>query len=136
MDKGKIIPLVTRKHGLRLHPDDPLWAVVTMTEDIEKEALERLQQMLTEQLDQIAAANVQAEAAAVKRAEKLITEAGVWLEKRARDAFTAAADAAAAKFVAETQDAKKELRKTVWATWICAATAACAAIGSVAALWL
>ena len=92
--------------------------------------------MLTEQLDQISAANTQAEAAAKARAEKLITEAGAWAEERIKTA----ADEAAASLAVDTRKgmagAMKQMNRQIWAAWICTATAACAAIGSVAVLWL
>jgi hypothetical protein len=76
------------------------------------------------------------ENSAAKRGEKLLIDGAAFMEKR----FQTATDEAAADFVAATRkglaDVMKQANRTIWATWICAATAGCSATATVAVLWL
>jgi hypothetical protein len=136
MDQAKIVPMIQKRHGFRVSPDDPIWSLGAVAEDLNKETITQIQKMLTEQLDQISASNVQAENAAKARGEKLINEGTAWAAQKIREA----GDAAAAKFNSEVEkalaDAKKQMDRAIMAIWMAAAAAACAAIGTVAVLWL
>jgi hypothetical protein len=136
MDQTKIIPLMTKKHGIRIAADDPVWATGTVIEEAVKDAVTQLQKMLTEQLDQISAANAMAENAAKAKGERLITEGADWAAKKIQEA----GETVAARIVAEAQkelaDAKKQLNRATAAVWFAAAAAACAAVGAVAVMWL
>lgn len=63
-----------------------------------------------------------------------------WLAAHAASLAKGSAARAVANVVAETRkgmtDAMKQMNRQIWAAWICTATAACAAIGSVVVLWL
>jgi hypothetical protein len=127
--------MLARKPAVRVDLEDPIWAVKALAEDVNKETITQIQKMLTEQLDQISAANVQSEAAAKARGEKLITEGTEWACKKIREA----GDAAAAQIVTEVQkelaDAKKGLNRAVALAWICAGGAVAASTSAIVLLW-
>jgi hypothetical protein len=132
MDQVKL----AKRPAVRLDLEDPIWAVKALAEDVNKETITQIQKMLTEQLDQISAANVQAENAAKARGEALISQGSEWAAKKIREA----GEAAAARFNTEVEkaqaDAKKDLVRAAAAVWIAAGMAGAAALGAFAVLWL
>jgi hypothetical protein len=135
MDQAAVIPLIQKKHGFRVSPDDPIWLLGTVAENVQKEALAELKTMLTEQLDQITAANIQIETTAKAKAEKIITHAAAWAEKRIKDAGEAATAAMIAAIENARSDAKKQLTRVTFLALLCAAGCFPATVGTVVMLW-
>jgi transcriptional activator TraM len=135
MDQAKIIPLISKKHGVRVGADDPIWLMGTAVEEVNKETVAEIRKMLTDQLDQISAANLQAENAAKARGEKLITEGTEWATKKIREAGEAAAARVNTEVEKALADAKKGLNRAVALAWICAGSAVAASASAIVLLW-
>jgi hypothetical protein len=136
MELIELSKALSANRRVRIDPDDPVMMLPQIMESITADVLAKIQKVQTEYLDQISALHAQAENSAAKRGEKLLVDGAAFMEKR----FQTAAAEAASDYVAETRkglaDMIKLANRTIWATWICAATAGCSAIATVAVLWL
>ena len=102
MDVKAVIDEVARRHNIRLAPDDPILATVTVTEVIHQVFLDHLKGLVTEVANQATdrlAAQIETGRrevvsqtdAAKASASKLVNDAGAWSAERLKEASSAAA---------------------------------------------
>jgi hypothetical protein len=100
MDVERMAKIVREKHGVTLHPDDSVFLLATIADELQREGWEELAKLAAGITDQVSAVLVLADTTARSRAERIVTEAARWSAEQIR---TAAADAAQI-VVAQTQD--------------------------------
>jgi CHASE3 domain sensor protein len=133
IDIKAIVDEVARRHNVRLAPDDPILASVTVTEHIHKVFAEHLTRLVegvaNQATDRLAAQieigrrEVAAQSEASKAAaSKLINDAGTWLAANLKQASSGAAEdiratvtAALATVQADIEAARKAKVAAFWA---------------------
>ena len=133
MDIKAVIDEVARRHNIRLAPDDPILATITVTEiihqvfadhlktlvaDVANQATDRLSAQIEAGRREIAAETEQAKTTA----SKLVNDAGAWSAEKLKEASTTAADeilaavtTGVAAIRAGVAEAKRARRGAVWA---------------------
>jgi hypothetical protein len=153
MDIKAIIDEVARRHNIRLAPDDPILATVTVTEIIHQLFAEHLQTLVADianqATDRLAAQietgrrEVASQSDAAKAtASRLVNDAGAWSAEKLKEASSAAADdiraavtAGLATMRADIEGAKRARRGATWAALV-AAGVACLGFGGGIGFWL
>jgi len=132
MDIDKLVALVEQKHRIRLDPHDAVFLLATISEELQKETLERVGAVVTEAAEQIATTTVLAENSARGRCETIVTEAGRWAGEQIRlagaDSGKAAADVVR-EFLDRTEQAARQATIAAWVS----SSAAVAAFAALAA---
>lgn len=119
-----------------IDPDDPVMLLAQISETVAKEAIEGVRSMLADQLDQISATHVQALEAARAAGDALVLKSAQWAAERIREAGEVASASLAADVSRELSAARARLERATWAVWFAAGIALCAAVGTLAVLWL
>jgi superoxide dismutase len=153
MDIKAIIDEVARRHNIRLAPDDPILATVTVTEiihqlfaehlkalvaDVANQATDRLAAQIETGRREVASQNDAAKATA----SRLVNDAGAWSAEKLKEASSAAADdiraavtAGLATMHADIEAAKRARRGATWAALV-AVGVACLGFGGGIGFWL
>lgn len=138
MDRQALIGLVEKKHHFQVDPNDPVFVLATISELMLAAEKTEFQRIMTSTLDQVSAANVQAETAARAKAEAIVTKAREWAADRIRLAGETAAariQADLGKAEAEAQAIGRRLKWAVIAAVVCSAAALSATASTVVAMW-
>ena len=118
MDVARMMEIVREKHGVALHPDDSVFLLATIADELQSEGREELAKLAAGMADQVSAALVLADTTARARSDRIVTEAARWSGEQIR---TAAVDAAQI-IVAQTRDqidqAKAAARTATIAAWV------------------
>jgi hypothetical protein len=85
-DLDNLVAAMSGKTRVVLDPDDPLFLVVRLFQEAQKEALAQLTKVVTDAADKNMAATQAAEAAARAKAEAVVTQAGEWTARKIREA--------------------------------------------------
>jgi hypothetical protein len=139
MDREALIGMVEKKHHVRMDPDDPVFVLATITELMMDEAKAELQRIMTTGMDQVSAANVQAEAAARAKAEAIVTKAGEWAAERIREAGDIAVArilSAEERLQSSAKPSGQPLQVAMLVIVICSVAALAASAGTVVAMWV
>ena len=153
MDIKAIIDEVARRHNIRLAPDDPILATVTVTEIIHQLFAEHLKALVADVANQATdrlAAQIETgrrevasqSDAAKATASRLVNDAGAWSAEKLKEASSAAADdiraavtAGLATMHADIEGAKRARRGATWAALV-AVGVACLGFGGGIGFWL
>ena len=130
--------LVGRRHK-DLDPTDPVFIVATIVEELQKQTLAEMGELVTSLADQIAAANRMAKNAAKAKAEKIVTQATEFAAMKISEAGVTVS----VRLAAETQRAQAALSavsaRLKWATIaavVCSVAALSAAVSTGIAIWV
>lgn len=130
MDADKIIAALSTKNRVLLDPEDPLFLLVTLFREVQKETLGQLAKVVADATERSVVASTAAEAAARAKAESIVSQAGEWAGLKIREA----GDLVLARIQAEVQTANDTGRAAArWASraaWI----AAVSGLGAMAAV--
>lgn len=139
MDRAGLIGIVEQKHHLRVDPNDPVFTLATVAEVLQAEARAELQKIVGDAANQMAAANVQAEAAARAKAEAIVTRAGEW----AAGVIKKAGEGVVEEVRSEREKAEETVAQiSRWVRWaviaavVCGTSALAAALSVGVAVWV
>ena len=82
MDADKIIAALSTKNWVLLDPEDPLFLLVTLFREVQKETLAQLTKVVADATERSVVASTAAEAAARAKAEFIVSQAGEWAGAR------------------------------------------------------
>jgi hypothetical protein len=134
-DIDRLIGAVSATPRFGLLPTDPVFQVVGIFEEMQKNALVQLSKVVTDASAQIAATSVLAEDAGRRLSEKIVTQATDRAAENIRLAGLDATQAMAAKLDEVVGRYEKAASKAVVSAWISGACAA-SAVGALVAILL
>ncbi len=86
MDIDRLADIIREKHGTALDPDDPVFLLATVADELHKEGRQEFAKIAAELSGNVSAALVLADTTARARSERLITAAANWSCEQIRGA--------------------------------------------------
>jgi hypothetical protein len=129
IDREQLAAELSRAHGIRVDPDDPVLVAALLNRRLLDEAIGVLETVVRASADRLSVASVQHIAAANQAASSLITEAGEWSAARLKAAGEEAGSALLLQLQRETTKAERASRLAISAAWAITGISAIALAG-------